>query len=120
MTTVLTRDAILAASDMPPIEAVHVPEWGGQVFVRPLTATERDQFERRVLQFKNGAKGSQNLRSVLVAMAACDADGQRLFTDEDAVKLGAKCAAAMDRVYEVASRLSGLTGADTQELEKNS
>jgi len=40
--------------------------------------------------------------------------GGRLFTDADVAELGGKSAAAVDRVYAVAARLSGM-GADDQE-----
>ena len=41
----LDRDAILAQPVVLPRELVDVPEWGGDVWVRMLTASERDQLE---------------------------------------------------------------------------
>ena len=38
----LTREQILGLSDLPR-EEVRIPEWGGVVFVRALTGSERDQ-----------------------------------------------------------------------------
>ena len=40
---ILSKDAILAADDLPR-ETVHVPEWGGDVYVRTMSGTDRDAF----------------------------------------------------------------------------
>ena len=49
-----------------------------------------------------------------------DESGQRLFTDEEADLLGAKSGAALDRVFAIAQKLNGLSGADVEEFSKNS
>lgn len=120
---VLTREAILKAQDLPR-ELVHVPEWGGEVYVRAMTGTERDAFEASmVVEGKNGLKGAhmklENLRAKLAALTVCDADGQRLFSDKDVEALGQKSAAGLDRVFSVAQRLSGISQKDVEELTKN-
>jgi hypothetical protein len=45
-------------------------------------------------------------------------DGERLFTDNEVNALGAKSAAALDRVFEVAAELSRLKPEDIEELGK--
>lgn len=106
---ILSRDAILAASDLP-TETVPVPEWGGDVIVRALTGAERDEYEVAMgdaLRAKTG--GSINMRARLVAMTLVDESGQRLFNHEThVVRLGDKSGRALDRVFEVAQRLSGI------------
>lgn len=117
----LTRDAILAAPDLP-VEEVQVPEWGGSVFVRAMTGTERDAFERESME-RNGTNvtaNTQNIRARLLARTIVDEHGKRLFTDEDALELGAKSAAALDRVVDVAQRLSRIRADDVEDLAKNS
>lgn len=114
----LTRDQILSASDRP-TEEVSVPEWGGTVLVRALSGAERDAYESGIVTVSNS--GTQrvnlaNLRARLVAMACVDAEGKRLFSDEDAAALGDKSAAALERVFDAARRLSGLTEGDVEEL----
>ena len=47
----LSRDEILAASDLTK-ELVEVPEWGGSVYVRAMTGTERDSYEESVLEIR--------------------------------------------------------------------
>jgi len=121
MSTLLTRDAILQADDLPR-ELVEVPEWSGSVYVRALTGIERDAFEQSVVEQK-GKSTKMNLRNIrakLVALTAVDEEGKRLFTDDDAALLGKKSAAALDRVFDVAQRLSGLRQEDVEELAGNS
>jgi len=58
----------------------------------------------------------QNIRAKLSARTIVDTDGKRLFTDADIIKLGLKSAAALDRVFSAAQRLSRLTAQDVKEL----
>ncbi len=116
----LTKEAILESQDLPR-ELVNVPEWGGSVWIRCLTAAERDAFEASMLNTESkGAIRMANVRAKLVCRAACNEDGSRIFLDADADKLGRKSAAAMDRLFSVAQRLSGMSAKDVEELEKNS
>jgi hypothetical protein len=123
MTRYLTRDAILEAEDRT-TEDVEVPEWGGTVKVRSLSGLERDQFEASVASIRwNGTtptveSNRTNVRARLVSLAAVGEDGRPLFTERDLLVLGSKNAAALSRVYEVATRLSGLTDADVEELKQ--
>ena len=117
----LTRDAILQVQDLP-TEQVHIPEWGGDVLVRALTGAERDRFEQSIVEQrgKNTRMNLQNIRAKLVALTVVDEQGNRIFKDEDVKWLGNKSAAALDRIFEVAQRLSGLRDEDVEELAKNS
>jgi hypothetical protein len=111
-TIMLNREMILARKKLK-TEVVNVPEWGGTVTVREMTGVERDEFETMII----AAGGVENpgavrgLRAKTVALTAIDAEGNRLFTEDDAEALGQLSAAALNRVFEVSSRLSGL-GAD--------
>jgi hypothetical protein len=116
----LSRDDVLKAEDIT-AEEVDVPEWGGSVLVRGLTGRERDEFEVS-MTVRHGGQMVQdfaNLRARLVARCIVDEDGQRLFTDSDVAALGEKSAAAIDRVFTVASQLSGLGEKDVEELTAN-
>jgi hypothetical protein len=117
----LTRDQILKVDDIQ-FEDVQVPEWGGAVRVRGLTGAQRDELEASVVE-QRGRKtrvNLQNLRAKLVAMAAVDEQGKRVFSDGDVAALGQKSAAALQRVFDAAQRLSGLSDQDIEELTKNS
>ena len=101
---------------------VDVPEWGGVVYMRPLTGKERDNFELAVtIQGRGGAQVKiENLRARLVVMSACDAEGKNIFTEEDIDALGSRSAGALNRLFAKAQKLSGLTDEDMAELAKNS
>lgn len=105
----LSRDQILDAVDLK-TEEVQVPEWGGSVLVRGLNGTERDAYENGLIRMEGQSAKSNllNMRAKLVALCLVDEKGGRLFADTDIRALGRKSAAALERVYEVAARLSGL------------
>jgi hypothetical protein len=116
----LTRKEILQAGDLE-IEDVEVPEWGGVVRVRGLTGEERDALEMAMITRKGKSieiQGS-NFRARLVAMSVVDERGERIFSDSDVAALGNKSGHALQRVFEVAQRLSGFSEADVEELGKN-
>lgn len=117
----LTRDAILAADDRPS-EEVAVPEWGGTVMVRGLDGQGRDEFEAStyVTRGSVAVRDTANIRAKLAARCVIGEDGQPLFTQQDVAALGAKSGAALDRVWEAASRLSGIGQQDAEELEGKS
>lgn len=114
----LTREQILAADDLPR-ERVAVPEWQGDVWVRTLTAAEREQWENAVEATSSGARGP-HIRAALVAMVACDERGVALFTADDIPVLARKSCPAVMRLFEVAQRLSKVAPADVEALEGNS
>jgi len=122
--TILTRDQILQANDLV-TETVEVPEWGGSVFVKSLTGVERDQFEAAIVELKGRDTkiNMRNARARLVALSVVDEEGKKVFSPNDISLLGAKSAAALQRVFNVAMRLSGISEEDvrelTEELEEN-
>lgn len=111
----LTRDAILGADDRTS-ELVEVPEWGGAVRVRALSGRERDHYMSSLYTMKPNGQGGMEIGSVnlegssarLVALAAVDDDGGRLFTEADVVALADKNGVALDRVYQAATTVSRL------------
>ena len=113
----LTREQILKADDIK-IEEVEVIEWSGSVFVQGMTGAERDDFEATIVQTKgkNVKTNMANIRAKLVSLTACDAEGNKLFTPADVRALGAKSAAALQKVFDVAARLSGIGDKDIDEL----
>ena len=120
----LSKSAILMAADLPQ-EDVAVPEWGGTIRLRSLTGAERDAFEAAVFGRDGDPEAPHrvnylNMRARLVALSAIGEDGQRLFEDGDIEALGKKNAAALDRLFDVCQRLSGITEHDVKALEKNS
>ena len=123
----LNRDAILGAVDVQ-TEKVDVPEWGGDVIIRGLTGDELDAFQGSIRQFRPSLDGKgmepvliqEGMRAKLLVKCLVDETGERLFTDQDAPALGAKNGAVIDKLYDIASRLSGLSEEEKAEMEGNS
>jgi hypothetical protein len=105
------RERILGAQDIR-IEAVAVPEWGldEPVYVRGLTGRNRDTIERLTTDgnFTFRKELFDNFRALFCAMAVVDADGVQVFTIDDVDALGDKSSVALQRVYDVAVRLSAV------------
>ena len=115
----LSRDAILSANDLPTRD-VAVPEWGGTVRVRSISASERDEFEDAALVARReGRMLPRNVRARMVAACLIGEDGNQLFTEFDIEALGAKSVAAMDRVYAAVAELNALSEKDVEELAGN-
>ncbi len=114
------RNAIITADDLKR-EQVEVPEWGVTVYVRTMTGAEKDLYEEETYKF-NGDDveiNRRNLRARLVVKTLCDENGKRLFNDGEQDLIASKSGAAIDRIFEVASKLNALTKADEEQLVKN-
>lgn len=116
----LSKEQILNAEDLKHID-VKVPEWGGAVRVRTMNGSERDQFEQAILKANQSGNTQdlENIRALLVALTVVDENGNRLFDKRDVKALGQKSAAALQRVFEAAQKLSAIGDNDIAELEGN-
>ena len=112
-TELLSLETILAAKDQT-IEKLAIPEWGGHVFVRNMSALERDKYEQAHL-----TKKLANYRATIAACSVCDEEGKLLFSSANIAELAKKSAKPLDRIFEVSMRLSGISEKDIEELEKN-
>jgi hypothetical protein len=117
---VLSKDEILSASDIK-IEKVAVPEWGGEVYVKGMTGAERDKFEASIIEIRGSTQKANlvNVRAKLACYTICDEAGVRLFKEEEIVELAKKSAQALQRIFDVAQRLSGIGAEDVDSLLKN-
>jgi hypothetical protein len=116
----LNKKAILAAQDIK-TELVHVPEWGGDVMVRGMTGSQRDEFEASIVEMHGQTQTMhfEGIRAKLCSLCLVDEDGRRMFDSDEVDDLGTKSAQALQRIFEVAQRLSGLTPSDVEDLAKN-
>lgn len=117
---ILSRDDILSANDIT-IERLPVPEWGGEVFVKTISASERGLIEARTVEMGRDGQPKniklENLTTLIAFLSLCDETGKRLFTDiKDVEKLGKKSASALDRVAEKAQQLARMSPADLEAL----
>jgi len=121
MTDFLSKTQILDADDEQ-IEIVEVPEWGGKLRVKGLDGVQGDRYTKSMVKGK-GKKASVNLENMtakLCALCIVDEKGKRLFNNMEIAELSGKSAAALKRVFKVASRLSGLDEEEQEDILKNS
>ena len=119
----LTKEDILKANDSQK-KLVDVSKWwGGSVYVKSLTATERDKFDESIQKMDDDGKSIpvlENMRAKLCALTICDANGVRLFGNDDIVNLGKKNAGAVEKCFDVARELNGMRKEDLEKMAKNS
>ncbi len=117
MAKFLSREDILSVQDAQTRE-VDIPEWGGTVRVRGLTGAERDRYEASLWEGRGRGRrlNLENARAKLLVLTLVDESGAPLFTRQDVDRLGAKSAAALDRLFDVAQELSGISNTDMDEL----
>lgn len=120
---VLTRDEILAADDFE-YDFVAVPEWTpkGQeapvlARLRSLSADEAAAYQKSISKNRRNPTTGQieteldlsEMKVRLVALSLCDAQGRRLFSDDEMRLLGRKSDRAIHRLFEAATKFSRLS-----------
>jgi hypothetical protein len=103
----LTREQILASRrDRKPV-LLEVPEWGGDVYVRVMSAADQ-------AELSEGVKPAElPIRVILHCLV--DEAGERILTDEDAEALAKEDFPVILRVFAFVAKLNGLS---TKELEE--
>ena len=113
------RTQILQADDLPS-EKVEVPEWGVTVWVRSMSGHDRDLFESQMIDLSEKGRRMDNFRARLTVFCCVDESGKRIFKDGDISALGEKSGKALDRVFDVASRLNKMTEETIEDEKKPS
>jgi hypothetical protein len=122
---VLGVDDILGADDLP-IELTEVPEWSGSVYVTGMTGEQRGALEKActieaTIEGERDRLDAEKFMISVCALCLVNKDRERLFVGDEAVqKLNRKSSAALQRVFDVASRLSRLTKKSREDLKGNS
>lgn len=115
--SLLSKNAILGASDLAS-EVLSVPQWGGDVRIRELTAHERSVFEKDAMAGKEIDWVDYKVRMVCICVV--DEANERIFSDEDRDAVGKRSPAAIDLVFNAITALNKLGNAATDEAEKAS
>ena len=101
-------------------EVVVVPEWRRRFRVGSMTAKQRGAYDARMANSRKGKGGvPADFREWIVAHCVHDESRNRLFGDGDVAMLGKRSVAALEKLFEVACRLNGLSKEDAEEAEKN-
>lgn len=118
----LTKHQILAAR--PRVREIDVPEWGGSVYIRPMTEAERARFADLANRFDKATPGEKirNITFPIILWAVCDDSGTPFFADVKEVATLAETSpsSAFLRLQEAIFDLSAFTKEAREELEKNS
>jgi hypothetical protein len=117
----LTKEQILACDDLPQ-EVVECPEWGGDVFVRTMAGTERDDLDAFFVSKQNARSGVADMRGFkvrLVQLTVLNEDGTLMFDCSDIPALQKKSAAVVERIAQVAMRLNGFASGQVEDLLGN-
>ena len=115
----LTRDQILSMA--PRVKEILIPEWGGNVFIRPLTLLEvtlLGELSTKILGGEDGTRPTDGAVKV-VLWGVCDDKGQPIFTDADMPILIKHGVSVFSRIQEEVMAFSGITKEAREELEKN-
>ena len=126
----LTREQILSVDDGER-EEVTIPEWNGSVFVKVLSAIEKDYWEKKLQPIPTSDDDEptpeaklnarfDNVRARTAVLACCDASGAPLFVMTDVEWLGKKSGKALDKIWTVFTRLNGIGQEEVDTLVKNS
>lgn len=119
------KDQILGADDRLS-EDVPVPEWENvKVRVRGLSGSERDAYEAKLVQVRSVGKDVElrlkDFRSRLLVRCLYDPEtDERIFGDNEVASLGSKSGVVIDRLHDVAIRLSGMDSEAVGRAEGNS
>lgn len=97
------------------IHRVDVPEWGGEVCLRPLTLKVKDRIE--YMHMKNDQRLS--ISAVAMAGSICDEHGKLLFVDSDIPKLEERDSLACKKVAEKILEINSISNITVDEAEKN-
>jgi len=115
---ILTRDAIKSVVDREPT-SVNVPEWGGEVLVLPMSGTQRGRMEAKFGVGNPKPDDLRTLKADVIINSAVDEEGNLLFKPADRDWLLSKSATALDRVFTVIMKSSGMTERDVEDLTGN-
>ena len=101
---------------------------GRGVYVKELTALEKNEYEASLLDKKSDGKGGdkyvaslKNVQAKLLVWTACDEKGKLIFQPGEAATLSQNMPAhEMDAIIKGAKELNKLTDKDLENLTKNS
>lgn len=103
-----------------PRERVDLPEFGPDkhCIVWGFNAKERTDFELS-LQTSKGKLNLKQVRERLIVACVRDEQGNKLFTADDIEAIGEQSSQVVQRIFNVAMRLSGFSDSDVEKLAGN-
>lgn len=118
----ITLDDIVKSSQVKEVQ-FEVPEWGGYLILREMTAEARDAYEGSLLRENEKGEIERNLsnaRAKMIAACAIGPDGKRMFDNESKVNaLGNQPNTIISRIFDKCRELNGMNVEDVEELAGN-
>jgi len=114
----LTAEDIFATEDIR-TEKMYIPEWKGNVYIRQARGIDQDKFEKE-FRGKDGVPNLMHSRARLVASSLYKSNGERMFTDDQVIKLSNKSGAVLNRLVDKITEINNITEADLDKIAKNS
>ncbi|WP_131669515.1 phage tail assembly chaperone family protein, TAC [Psychrobacter pygoscelis] len=115
--TMLSKANILSAisTAMTP-ELLSIPELGGDVYIKPHTAGEREALETAFgeQRDKNG------IRATVFVHSVCDAEGNLLFAEDDIEQVKQLPAKIVSKVFNKSNEINGISTDAVDKAGKNS
>lgn len=116
-----TREGILAYKSKAGV--IHkVEAFGGVIYFKEWTSTERDKFEGGLIVGKGKAQrvSTENIRAKMFIRSVCDITGKLIFDDSDLNDIGSLPAAEVEKVYAEIQKVNSVSDEDVDELARNS
>lgn len=109
-------------STVSPIDVLYVPELKRNVRIRRATGKEIDAYRQSITigTGQNLSVNQRGMRAKLAVLTLANADGSRMFADTDIHRLGQWSAIVLERIFDRARKVNGLTETDTDAEEGKS
>ena len=103
----------------PKIKGVFCEAFGKTVYLRAMTAAEKDEWFFQIADAAKRGEEYKNMTARLLVRCLCDGGGNLLFKPSDADVLGKADAGLLAMLFEEASELCGLTPKSIENAAKN-
>lgn len=115
-------DAAFATPDdffnvAPPLSELWIPEMGRKVYIRFLNGKEVDAYRQSITvgRGQNITIDQRGMRAKLAVLALANSDASRMFADKDAGRVATWPAIVLERIFDRARKINGMTDEDTDD-----
>ena len=112
------RERFKAKAGSRKTETLEVPDMG-PVTVQGLSGAEYDEYESACVTTSGKSLTHKANRALLLRLGVVDEEGKKVFREEDMEDLKKLPAAIVQPLATAIIRLSGVSGSETEEIEKN-
>jgi len=109
----LTKDQIIQADDKR-FADVEVPEWGGSVRIKTMSAKDRQQFQSSI---STKGKVADDFMERLIICCLVDDKGKQIFEQADIKLLSDKSSVAINKIFSAAVELNGMTDKSVDQIK---